>query len=62
MMDPPDRVPSARLSLQSRQLSEFCSFLGFCHSLAFILNHARHEITVGDTIDGHWHRVADPSG
>ena len=33
-------------------------FLGFRHGLVFILNHARHEITVGDTIDGHWHRVA----
>ena len=37
-------------------------FPSFLHGLAFILNHACHEITVWDPIDGYLCRMAVPPG
>ncbi|CAN6275143.1 unnamed protein product [Urochloa humidicola] len=59
-LDPPDRVPSARLSLQAPRRGDLCYFLGFRQGLALIHNKTRNHITLWDPIDGGRRRVAVP--
>ncbi|CAO2034237.1 unnamed protein product [Urochloa humidicola] len=59
-LDPPDRVPSARLSLQAPRRGDLCYFHGFRHGLALIHNKTRHHITLWHPVDGSRRSVAVP--
>ncbi|KAK8448401.1 hypothetical protein SEVIR_7G000500v4 [Setaria viridis] len=61
-LDPPDRIPSARLSLQVGHGDEIWDFLGCRHGLALILNQTRLELTVWDPLAGDQRRVPVPPG
>ncbi|XP_066346573.1 F-box/kelch-repeat protein At3g61590-like [Miscanthus floridulus] len=62
-LDPPDRIPSARLSLAlPRDERRSLSFLGCRHGLVLILNRARLEITVWDPVAGDQRCVTLPPG
>ncbi|KAL6650350.1 hypothetical protein ACP70R_009275 [Stipagrostis hirtigluma subsp. patula] len=58
-LDPPDRIPSARLSLPHPR-AERWSFLGCRHGLALLLNETRLEFTVWDPVTGDQRRVVLP--
>ena len=60
-LDPPDRIPSARLSLALSH-NENWRFLGCRHGLVLILNSTRLEITVWDPVTGDKRCVALPRG
>ncbi|KAL6653118.1 hypothetical protein ACP70R_012043 [Stipagrostis hirtigluma subsp. patula] len=60
-LDPPDHIPSARLSLPQPR-DELWSILGCRHGLALLLNRTRHEITVWDPVTGDQRRVNLPLG
>ncbi|OEL24474.1 hypothetical protein BAE44_0014507 [Dichanthelium oligosanthes] len=49
-LGPLDYVPSVRLSLEAPRRGKTCSFLGFRHGLALILNYTHHEITLWDPV------------
>ncbi|CAN6275141.1 unnamed protein product [Urochloa humidicola] len=59
-LDPPDRIPSARLTIAPQPCDEFWSFLGCRHGLALLLNRTRLEVTVWDPVAGDQRRVAVP--
>ncbi|KAF7088141.1 hypothetical protein CFC21_091283 [Triticum aestivum] len=60
-MDPPDRVPAERLSLQ---LDETCHswVLGSRHGLVLISPNSRNHVLVWDPATGEQHRIAFPPG
>ncbi|CAN6227339.1 unnamed protein product [Urochloa humidicola] len=59
-LDPPDSIPSSRLTIAPQPRDEFWSFLGCRHGLALLLNHTRLEVTVWDLVAGDQRRVAVP--
>ncbi|KAL6653116.1 hypothetical protein ACP70R_012041 [Stipagrostis hirtigluma subsp. patula] len=60
-LDPPEHIPSSRLSLPQPR-DELWSFLGCRHGLALLLNRTRLEMTVWDPVTGDQRRVAVPPG
>ncbi|CAO2034239.1 unnamed protein product [Urochloa humidicola] len=60
-LDPPDRVPTARLYLPLPR-DERWNFSGCRHGLALFVNHTHLEATVWDPITGDLRRVAFPPG
>ncbi|KAL6653117.1 hypothetical protein ACP70R_012042 [Stipagrostis hirtigluma subsp. patula] len=60
-LDPPDHIPSSRLSLPQPR-GEIWSILGCRHGLALLLNRTRLEITVWDPVTGVQRHVAVPPG
>ncbi|CAN6358266.1 unnamed protein product [Urochloa humidicola] len=59
-LDPPDRIPSARLTIAPLPRDERWSFLGCRHGLALLLNRTRLEVTVWDLVAGEQRSVAVP--
>ncbi|CAO2034238.1 unnamed protein product [Urochloa humidicola] len=59
-LDPPDRIPSARLNITPLPRDERWSFFGCRHGLALLLNRTRLEVTVWDLVAGEQRRVAVP--
>ncbi|XP_039818419.1 F-box protein At5g03970 [Panicum virgatum] len=59
-VDPPDRIPSTRLSRTPQHRGERCSFLCCRHCLALLLNRTRLEVTVWDPVTRDQRRVAVP--
>ncbi|CAL5035763.1 unnamed protein product [Urochloa decumbens] len=61
MLDPPDRIPTARLYLPLPR-DERWDFRCCRHGLALFFNHTHLEATVWDPVTGDQRRVAFPSG
>ncbi|CAL5035760.1 unnamed protein product [Urochloa decumbens] len=59
-LDPPDRIPSTRLTIAPQPRDERWSFFGCRHGLALLLNRTHLEVTVWDLIAGDQRRVAVP--
>ncbi|CAN6247770.1 unnamed protein product [Urochloa humidicola] len=60
-LDPPDRIPTARLYLPLPR-DERWNFRGCRHGLALFVNHTHLEATVWDPVTGDLRRVAFPPG
>ncbi|KAL6642524.1 hypothetical protein ACP70R_020705 [Stipagrostis hirtigluma subsp. patula] len=58
-LDPPDHIPAARFS-PDRRRGERCSFHGYRHGLALILNHTRQEAIVWNPDTGDQRCVSFP--
>ncbi|TVT96739.1 hypothetical protein EJB05_58055, partial [Eragrostis curvula] len=62
LLDPPDRIPSERLSLPLAPTKERWNFLECRRGLALLLNRTRFELTVCDPVTGSQRRFAVPPG
>ncbi|TVU07033.1 hypothetical protein EJB05_47072, partial [Eragrostis curvula] len=62
LLDPPDSIPSERLSLPLAPTKERWNFLECRRGLALLLNRTRFELTVCDPVTGGQRRFAVPPG